>query len=227
MPGGGTLSLTTHLGEDGRVFLDLQDTGSGIPEAILWPVRALCHHQGAWEGDGAGAGDGVLHPEGPRRGHPRREHAGRRDAVSRASARRRRWRSADDAGGGATRTASPNLAGRRIEVVEDEPLLREMLADALTLARMQVTTAPDGALAWKVWQQAGGFDLVISDQRVPNCTGLELMALIRESGSEVPFILVSGQGLEGMEGRLAADRRPTSSPSPSNCPGSCPSWKTC
>ncbi|MBK8791511.1 MAG: response regulator [Holophagaceae bacterium] len=93
-----------------------------------------------------------------------------------------------------------------------------MLADALTLARMQVTTAPDGALAWKVWQQAGGFDLVISDQRMPDCTGLELMALIRESGSEVPFILVSGQGLEGMEGRLAADRRVRLVPKPFELP---------
>jgi CheY-like chemotaxis protein len=116
------------------------------------------------------------------------------------------------------RAASPSLAGRRILVVEDEPLLREMLADALTLARMQVTTAPDGALAWKAWQQARGFDLVLSDQRMPDCTGLELMALIRESGSDVPFILVSGQGLESMEETLATDRRVRLIPKPFELP---------
>lgn len=116
------------------------------------------------------------------------------------------------------KAASPSLAGRRILVVEDEPLLREMLADALTLARMQVTTAPDGTLAWKAWQQARGFDLVISDQRMPDCTGLELMALIRGCGSEVPFILVSGQGLESVEGQLSADQRVRFLPKPFELP---------
>jgi signal transduction histidine kinase len=219
MPGGGTLSLTTHLGEDGRVLLDLQDTGSGIPEAILsrlFEPFVTTKEQGKGTGLGLAmvfsilkAHGGDIHaenmPEGGARFRVRLPAAGAGAVPMTQGAER-------------LRTASPNLAGRRILVVEDEPLLREMLADALTLARMQVTTAPDGALAWKVWQQAGGFDLVISDQRMPGCTGLELMALIRESGSEVPFILVSGQGLEGMEGRLAADRRVRLVPKPFELP---------
>ncbi len=38
---------------------------------------------------------------------------------------------------------------------------------------------------------------------MPDCTGLELLERIRATGSQVPFILVSGQGLEGMEAQLA------------------------
>ena len=93
------------------------------------------------------------------------------------------------------------LAGRRILVAEDEALLRDMLADALTRARAQVTMAPDGEVAWRAWQ-TGTFDLVLSDHRMPDCTGLELLERIRATGSVVPFILVSGQGLEGMEAAL-------------------------
>lgn len=219
MPGGGTLSLSTHLGEDHRVILDIQDTGSGIPDAILSrlfePFVTTKEH-----GKGTGLGlamvfsilkahGGDIHaenvPEGGARFRVRLPAAGAGEVPVAKGADR-------------LRTASPNLAGRRILVVEDEPLLREMLADALTLARMQVTTAPDGALAWKAWQQASGFDLVISDQRMPDCTGLELMAFIRGSGSEIPFILVSGQGLESMEAKLSADPRVRLVPKPFELP---------
>jgi CheY-like chemotaxis protein len=59
-------------------------------------------------------------------------------------------------------------------------------------------------VAWRAWQ-AGAFDLVLSDHRMPDCTGLELLGKIRSSGSSVPFILVSGQGLEGAEEGLSRD----------------------
>ena len=109
------------------------------------------------------------------------------------------------------------LAGRRVLLVEDEIPLRELLADALTLARVQVTAAPDGAVAWRAWK-AGVFDLVLSDQRMPDCTGLELLERIRSSGSDVPFILASGQGLEGFEEALARDRRVRLLPKPFELP---------
>jgi CheY-like chemotaxis protein len=102
-------------------------------------------------------------------------------------------------------------------LVEDEIPLRDLLADALTMARVQVTAAPDGAVAWRAWK-AGTFDLVLSDQRMPDCTGLELLELIRSTGSEVPFILASGQGLEGLEESLGRDRRVRLLPKPFELP---------
>ncbi len=219
MPQGGNLSLSTHLGEDGRVLLDIQDTGSGIPETILprlfEPFVTTKEH-----GKGTGLGLAMVFSI-------LKAHGGEIRAENMAEGGARFRLSLPPTGSGEVplakgpdrlRATSPRLAGRRILVVEDEALLREMLADALTLARMQVTTAPDGALAWKAWQQAGGFDLVISDQRMPDCTGLELMALIRGSGSEVPFILVSGQGLESVEGQLSADHLVRFLPKPFELP---------
>ncbi|MFN7958624.1 MAG: ATP-binding protein [Holophagaceae bacterium] len=219
MPEGGRLSLSTGLGEDGQVLLDVQDTGSGIPEALLprlfEPFVTTKEH-----GKGTGLGlvmvFSILKAHGGTVQAENRPEGGARFRVSLPPADG----SAVPAAQGPRRlqAASPRLAGRRILVVEDEPLLREMLADALTLARTQVTAAPDGALAWKAWQQAGGFDLVISDQRMPDCTGLELMDFIRGSGSDVPFILVSGQGLESVEDRLSADPRVRFLPKPFELP---------
>jgi DNA-binding NtrC family response regulator len=102
-------------------------------------------------------------------------------------------------------------------VVEDEPLLRDMLADALTLARAQVTAAQDGEVAWRAWR-AGTFDLVLSDHRMPDCTGYELLQRIRATGSDMPFILVSGQGLEAMEKELARDPKVSLLPKPFEMP---------
>ena len=43
--------------------------------------------------------------------------------------------------------------------------------------------------------------------RMPELTGLELLARIRATGSQVPVILASGYGLEGAEPELARDPR--------------------
>lgn len=97
-----------------------------------------------------------------------------------------------------------SLAGRRILVVEDEAHLRDLLAEAFTQHRVQVDTAPDGAQGWALWQGCS-YDLVVSDQRMPEMTGLELLHRIRASGSRVPVILASGYGLEGAEESLRKD----------------------
>lgn len=215
MPGGGTLSLTTRQRDDGQILLEIQDTGTGIPAAIL---PSLFEPFVTTKEPGKGTGLGlamVFSIVKAHQGEIRVENVPGGGALFRVVL--------PAAGLSATfaprepadiRTAAPGLAGRRILVAEDEPLLREMLADSLTLARMQVTTAPDGALAWEAWQQAGGFDLVLTDQRMPDCTGLELMARIRAGGSDVPVILISGQGLESVEDSLSKDGRVRILPKP-------------
>jgi CheY-like chemotaxis protein len=96
------------------------------------------------------------------------------------------------------------LAGLRILVAEDEVDLRETLADALTIARAQVETAPDGDQAWQLFK-AAPYDLILSDQRMPQCTGMELLRRIRGTGSAIPFILASGQDLEPFRPELEGD----------------------
>lgn len=203
MPTGGSLSLRTLLDDAGQVCLEVEDSGTGIPEDLL---QHIFEPFVTTKDLGKGTGLGLAMVFGIIKAHQGRIRAentpggGARFLVSLPPA------PLEPVPGVRTRPDSSEeratLAGRRILVVEDEALLRDMLADALTLARAQVTVAPDGCVAWKAWQ-AGVFDLVLSDHRMPDCTGLELLERIRATGSDTPFILISGQGLEGMEATLA------------------------
>jgi signal transduction histidine kinase len=218
MPDGGHLDLRTYLEADGHVGLEVHDSGPGIPEAILPHIfepfittKAL----------GKGTGLGLAMVFGILKAHHGRIQAdnppggGARFRLSLPVAPQG-LRSGPDSKSEVAITGL-ELAGRRVLVVEDEAPLRDLLADALTLARVQVTAAPDGAVAWRAWQ-AGTFDLVLSDHRMPDCTGLELLRRIRTSGSQVPFILVSGQGLEDAEADLARDHDVRLLPKPFELP---------
>jgi signal transduction histidine kinase len=204
MPEGGSLDLGTRRNDAGEVLLEVQDSGTGIPAAALphlFEPFFTTKEQGKGTGLGLAMVFGIVKAH---RGRIQAENPPGGGALFRitlpAAGR------ADDSSPPAPLPlrAETRLAGVRVLVAEDESLLRDMLADALTMARAQVTAVPDGAMGWQAWQMAT-FDLVLSDHRMPDCTGYELLQRIRATGSTVPFILVSGQGLEGFEAGLAKD----------------------
>ena len=202
MPGGGSLSLRTFQDEEGWVCVEVQDTGTGIAEELLPHIfEPFVTTKDSTKGTGLGLAMvfGIVKAHQGRVTAENVPGGGARFVVSLPLAH------VEEPPAAQLQSAPPGketaLAGRRILVAEDEALLRDMLADALTRARAQVTMAPDGEVAWRAWQ-TGTFDLVLSDHRMPDCTGLELLERIRATGSVVPFILVSGQGLEGMEAAL-------------------------
>ncbi|MBF0333408.1 MAG: response regulator [Alphaproteobacteria bacterium] len=55
-----------------------------------------------------------------------------------------------------------------------------------------VTVAMDGGEALKLLDGAADFDLVISDWNMPFITGIELLRILRQKRSDVPFIMVTG-----------------------------------
>ena len=81
----------------------------------------------------------------------------------------------------------------RILVVDDEPGMRDMLADALSLAGYQTKTAVDGFDALKL-VRAEKFDLVISDVNMPRMNGFDLLQDLREHKDETPVILLTARG---------------------------------
>ena len=81
----------------------------------------------------------------------------------------------------------------RILVVDDEPGMRDMLADALSLAGYEAKTATDGFDALKLIR-AERFDLVISDVNMPRMNGFELLQDMREHKDETPVILLTARG---------------------------------
>ena len=86
----------------------------------------------------------------------------------------------------------PTMA--RILAVDDEPDMLHLLRLLLTeRTNHQVETASNGLEAKRLLA-AGGFDLVITDMRMPDLEGLELMEITRRSDPLLPFIFITGFG---------------------------------
>lgn len=81
----------------------------------------------------------------------------------------------------------------QVLVVDDEEDIRDLLATMLARIGITATTADSGKSALQEFSR-GGFDLVITDLRMPQMNGLELIKAIRRQQSvKVPkIILVSG-----------------------------------
>jgi len=204
MPEGGTLCITTQVQVANEVCLTVRDNGAGIPEDVLPKIFDPFFTTKAV---GKGTGLGLAMVFGIIKAH------GGRIEVDSERGKGSEFRVYLSSGSGGTSTApSPRpaevltefLAGRRILVVEDETQLRDLEMEAFTQHHALVETASDGRQGWTLWQ-GKPFDLVLSDQRMPEMTGTELLAHIRATGSKMPVILASGYGLEGIESVLAQD----------------------
>src|SRR5579863_180278 len=80
---------------------------------------------------------------------------------------------------------------RRILVVEDEEKLRRVLELQLVSAGFDVDKAATAEDGLKIVDRA---DLVLSDLKLPNMGGLQLLALIRRQNSQVPVIVMTAFG---------------------------------
>ncbi|MFB2837226.1 winged helix-turn-helix domain-containing protein [Floridanema evergladense] len=91
---------------------------------------------------------------------------------------------------------------RRILVVEDEDLIREMLVMALQEQDYEVLTAADGQKAVSILQNASNdigesfIDLVVLDIMLPLVNGLDICRLLRRQGNPVPILILSAKGSE-------------------------------
>jgi len=82
---------------------------------------------------------------------------------------------------------------RRVLVVDDEPLVRDVLTLYLARQGLEAISAGDGQQALKLFSEHP-FDLVISDLRMPGMDGLQLLHAIKGLNPRVPFIFISGYG---------------------------------
>ena len=81
----------------------------------------------------------------------------------------------------------------RVLVVDDEKVIREILADFLTLEGFKVTTAQDGMAAVEKLDESP-FNMVISDLKMPNMGGLELLEHIESQHENVLTVIMTGFG---------------------------------
>jgi response regulator RpfG family c-di-GMP phosphodiesterase len=81
----------------------------------------------------------------------------------------------------------------RVLVVDDEKMIREILADFLSLEGFWVRTAEDGAAALAELARHP-YDLVISDLKMPKMDGIELLENINRASPNVLTVIMTGFG---------------------------------
>ncbi len=79
-------------------------------------------------------------------------------------------------------------------LVEDDPVISEVVAYQLTRAGYDVTTAGDGVVGLQAIR-SGTFDLILLDLMLPRLSGLDLLATLRRDSS-TPVIIVSARESE-------------------------------
>ena len=78
----------------------------------------------------------------------------------------------------------------RVLVVDDDERILVLEATILKRAGLDVATATDGDAAWQALL-AGGFDLLVTDYRMPGVSGVALIRQLRVAKFELPVVMVS------------------------------------
>ncbi len=85
------------------------------------------------------------------------------------------------------------MKDKRILIVDDEVKMRRILEIMLQKMGHQVVSAGNGREALERFRSAGA-DMVITDLRMPEMDGIELLASLRAQGSDVPVMLITARG---------------------------------
>jgi CheY-like chemotaxis protein len=94
----------------------------------------------------------------------------------------------------------------RILVVDDEPMVRALIARVLTDAGYEVIAVANGRAALDAARRANvAFDLIITNNYMPGLSGAELIARVREDFSDLPILHVDDIARRGRVSPLPTD----------------------
>ena len=80
-----------------------------------------------------------------------------------------------------------------ILVVDDDPVVRELVADAIADAGFEVDVCGDGVEALGK-NEAKAYDLIVTDMRLPGLDGLSLIRNLKAGKSGTDVIVITGYG---------------------------------
>jgi PAS domain S-box-containing protein len=86
----------------------------------------------------------------------------------------------------------PTNSPRRILLVDDDSDTRRRSLDVLAGAGYEVQAVKDGAAGWEALE-AKSYDLIITDNKMPRMTGMEMIEKLRSARMGVPVILATAQ----------------------------------
>lgn len=81
----------------------------------------------------------------------------------------------------------------RVLIVDDEPVLREMLRDLLELDGWKVDTASSAEVALELLEDTA-YDLVMTDNIMPGMRGLELLERMQVRWPHIPVMIMTAYG---------------------------------
>jgi DNA-binding NtrC family response regulator len=81
----------------------------------------------------------------------------------------------------------------KILIADDDPQMQLAMKATLQRSGYDVTVAGNGAEAWSALERES-FDLVISDQRMPEMGGQELLAAMQKREIGIPFVMITAYG---------------------------------
>ena len=90
-------------------------------------------------------------------------------------------------------TADNGARTLRILVVDDQPIIRDVIQEQLLEDGHEVATAEGGVEALEKYQ-AGRFDLMITDQTMCGMSGEQLAVAVKKLSPAMPVILMTGYG---------------------------------
>ncbi len=87
------------------------------------------------------------------------------------------------------------IKGRRILVIDDEPMIRQTIGDLLRRLGSTVDGVADGNEAVQMIEK-NDYDLVISDIKMPGKNGYEIFAAAKDKSAQLPVMLMTGFGYD-------------------------------
>lgn len=195
MPDGGSLRLHTSL-DDGELCLRVSDTGTGMDEETrrrcLEPFYTTKGERGT--GLGLSAVYGIIQRHGGMMEIDSERGKGTTFCIRLPAAPVPQEKQPQ-----AGETTPKEVAGiLRILVVDDLPIIRDVLQAQLVEDGHEVETAGDGKEALEIVKE-GCFDLMITDQSMPGMTGEQLAVVVKEHCPRTAVILLTGFGGDSAE----------------------------
>ena len=92
---------------------------------------------------------------------------------------------------GRASTRNQKNSPQRILVVDDEADARQICIEILTGSGYVVESANDGVAGWEALQ-SNRYDLVITDNKMPRMSGMEMIEKLRVARMGIPVIMATG-----------------------------------
>ena len=183
----GTITIRTHLDND-FVVLEVSDTGIGMTDE----VQQRCFEPFFSTKDESGTGLGLAMVHGIIR-----RHEGTIDVLSKPGEGTtfiiRLPISVEERAESEGRAAETTTRSMRVLLVDDKPMVRDVITKYLTTDGHTVQTANNGREGLETFYK-GRFDLVITDKAMPDMNGIQLAILIKQIAPNKPIIMLTGFG---------------------------------